>query len=119
MTETHAVPVIDAKMRCDVCLSGRDIAGVAASVTGAISFCYCRRCLNKQAEPEWTFEYLYSDVGHDGEGLADWVSSLSTYKNGGYWTWDEWVAWRRKWPRRLKHAIIRFWRRNILHDPYA
>lgn len=82
-------------MKCDVCGTKENLAGVASSTTGAISFCFCVPCLQMHAEPEWTFEYLYSDVGHNGDGLADWVTELMTYKDGEYWSWDRWKAWRK------------------------
>lgn len=81
-------------MTCDVCKRDRE-THVASSTTGAISFAFCNECLQNNAEPEWTLEYLYSDVGHKGEGLADWVKQLKTYKDDKYINWDEWFDWRR------------------------
>ena len=59
-----------------------------------MSFASCRECLSNVAEPEFCFHYLYDCVSHDGEGLADFVNELSTFKDGVYMTWTEWKAWR-------------------------
>lgn len=80
------------ELTCDVC--GQPAIGVASSCVGPISWAFCRECLNQKAEPEFSFGYLYDEVSTDGEGLADWVSILKTFKDGRYWTWDEWVKWR-------------------------
>jgi hypothetical protein len=78
---------------CDVC--GQPAKGVASSTLGAISFAFCQECLNHSAEPEFMFYYLYDDVSHDGEGLSEHINDLSTWKDGRYWEWPEWLAWRK------------------------
>lgn len=84
------------EMRCDVCNTADNIAGVASSSIGAISFCFCKTCLSNNAEPEFCLEYLYSEVGNEGLGLAEHVANYTTFKDGKYWTWDEWAAWRKQ-----------------------
>ena len=87
------------KPHCDCC--NRDTAKtyVRSSALGPMSMAYCLRCLTERAEPEWGFHYMYDMVGTRGEGLADWVKTLKTFKivetKGEYITWDEWFAWRR------------------------
>lgn len=85
-------------MVCNVCCKSEQIAGVAASPLGPISFCYCVPCLQVGAQPEFMLEYLYSEVGIEGEGLADWVSEVVTFKENEYWTWDRWKTWRKDNP---------------------
>lgn len=80
----------DPEMRCSVCNSDKEIAGVASSPVGPISHVYCKTCLVNGAVPECDLIYLYEDVGDKGEGLAPWVSQLKTYKDGKYMPWDEW-----------------------------
>lgn len=79
---------------CDVCKKETEVH-TAACGFGAMSLGYCMECIRSGAEPEWGFEYLYGDVGNKGEGLAARVSDFKTWKDGKYWTWDEWVTWRR------------------------
>lgn len=88
----------DHKGKCDVCEKENVVVYVCSSATGPISFAYCNVCVNNMSEPEWTLEYMYSQVGTEGEGLADGVKKLTTWKDGRYWTWDEWTAWRKKNP---------------------
>src|SRR5678815_26833 len=80
---------------CDVCRRKKDWVGVHSSSLGPMSFASCMECLTKYAEMEGNFHYLYDCVGTKGEGLADWVQELITWKDGKYMTWPEWVAWRR------------------------
>lgn len=79
-------------LKCDVC--GREgVIGVASSSIGPMSQAYCGECAIKQAEPEWMFVYLLEDVGGGkSENLAGWVNQLSTWKDGKYLTWEEWLA---------------------------
>lgn len=77
---------------CDICGSSA-MVGVAASVIGPMSQAYCSECLANSAEPEWAFEYTY-EITDNGAEVAPWVSQLSTWKDGKYLTWDEWLAWR-------------------------
>lgn len=79
-------------MICQVC-DRNEAIGVCSSPFGPMSCAYCLPCLYEHAEPESTFEYLYSFVGKKGEGLVPiWAT---TYKDGNYITWDKWVVWRR------------------------
>lgn len=82
-------------LKCDICRREDNIAGVASSPFGPISFCYCIPCLQMGAQPEFILEYLYSDVGTEGEGLHDAVKEVFTFKDDKYWTWTDWVAWRK------------------------
>lgn len=41
----------DDELKCDCC--GKPAVGVYASTMGAISFAYCKDCLNKGIEPYW------------------------------------------------------------------
>ena len=74
-------------LTCDVC--GEPALGVASSCLGPMSNAYCRECLNNQAEPFWMFVYAFYEIGHDGEGLADWVHELTTFVDGAYLTFTE------------------------------
>lgn len=38
-------------LECDVC--GQPAVGVSSSTLGAISFAFCKRCLDEGAEPYW------------------------------------------------------------------
>lgn len=79
---------------CDVC-GKSESAGVACSAFGALSWSFCAECLAKPAEPEVAFAYLYEDVSDEGVGLAEWVDQFSTFKDGKYLTWREYVELRR------------------------
>lgn len=81
--------------RCEVCNRDNGPVQVACSAVGPASFAYCSECAHRNAEPLPCFSYLYDDVGNEGEGLADYVKTLQTYANGGYLTWDEYVAKRK------------------------
>jgi len=76
---------------CDVC--GEPAVGVASSSLGAISYAYCEECLLRYAEPVTAFEITYEVTSGD---VADWVKELTTYVNGKYLTWDEWLQLRNK-----------------------
>lgn len=78
---------------CDTCQREGEVF-VHSSSVGAMSIGSCRECLSKSAEPLFCFAYLYDFVSNDGEGLADHGKGLSTFMEGRYWTWEEWVAWR-------------------------
>lgn len=43
-------------MKCEVCSNEEYIAGVASSVLGAFSICWCTLCLKMGAEPKWAIE---------------------------------------------------------------
>lgn len=86
--------------QCDCCRREVGETFVCSSSTGPVSLAYCKECLKHRAEPEWTFHYLYDYVSTDGGGLAEWVQSLSTYKDDKYLTWSEWLLWRQTEPQK-------------------
>lgn len=79
------------RLTCDVC--SKSAVGVASSSLGAISYAYCDECLLRYAEPVTAFEITYEVTSGD---VADWVKELTTYVDGKYLTWDEWVGLRNK-----------------------
>lgn len=79
------------RLTCDVC--SKSAVGVASSYLGAISYAYCDECLLRYAEPVTAFEITYEVTSGD---VADWVKELTTYVNGKYLTWDEWLQLRNK-----------------------
>jgi late competence protein required for DNA uptake (superfamily II DNA/RNA helicase) len=78
----------DTKLICDVC-NKNEALGVASSPFGAISYAYCRECLNKPADPLMTFEYLFETI-YPNE--AAWVYKYFTFKDGKYISWQEFVS---------------------------
>lgn len=80
---------------CDCCHREAPQVWVHASSLVAMSFASCHECLKHMAEMEGTFAYMYDDVGTKGEGLVDEMKYFSTWRDGKYMTWTEWVAWRR------------------------
>lgn len=93
---------------CQVCHL-HPFIGVASSSIGAMSVAYCQECANRLAEPEWGFEYLYCYVGYEGDYLADWVDTLTTFKANKYWTWPEWKAWRKQYGPKCPEIPIEDW----------
>lgn len=79
---------------CDVCGVNPPV-GVASSVLGAISWAYCRTCLERHADVEVMFAVTYDTCG---DRVGEWLSEMSTWKDGRYWTWEEWLAWRKTQP---------------------
>ncbi len=79
------------RLTCDVC--SKSAVGVASSSLGAISYAYCNECLLRYAEPVTAFEITYEVTSGD---VADWVRTLTTFIDGKYLTWDEWVGLRNK-----------------------
>jgi len=73
--------------KCDVCKIN-DSVGVVASTLGPVSNAICRTCLNKRAEFVGMFGYIYDEIGTE---VADHVKASSTFIDGKYVTWDEWV----------------------------
>lgn len=65
--------------------------GVACSGLGPVSWCYCAECAVRYTEPECMFEYVYDDCG---DNVADHVRRCTTYRDGKYMTWAEYVAFR-------------------------
>jgi len=73
-------------MKCEVCHSKEDIAGVASSNKGAISFCYCQLCLAMEADPKWTCDFVVENCGglengHKGCLLTYYDQLDDTYKD--------------------------------------
>lgn len=73
--------------KCEICGVNESI-GAVASMLGPVSNAICRTCLHNRAEFVGMFEYIHEAVGDD---VADHVKTLSTYVDGKYLTWDEWV----------------------------
>lgn len=95
MTQEEGLPFEASPNKCDCC--GRPPMRqifVCSSSVGAASFGFCEECIQRVAEPEFCFHYLYDFVSTDGEGLSADINGLSTYKDGAYMSWKEWVAWR-------------------------
>lgn len=76
-------------LSCNVC--NKPAIGVASSSFGAVSWAFCAECMNKPAEPECMFCYLYEDVSDRGEGLRPEVNSYFTYIDGVYVSWPDYV----------------------------
>lgn len=79
---------------CDTCKREGRETFVHCSSVGSMSISSCRECLDRLAEPMFSFEYLYDFVSTDGDGLAEWVDGFSTFMDDRYMTWAEWKAWR-------------------------
>ena len=75
---------------CEVC-NVNEMVAVCCSAFGAMSSAYCLECHQRMAEPEFGFSYVWEST--DGN-VAEWVHQMSTWKDGRYWTWQEWVDWR-------------------------
>jgi hypothetical protein len=74
--------------KCDVCLKDEPTF-VVSSTLGPVSFSYCTECVKNNAEPVFTFKYLWDELG---DGVADHVRQCKTFVDGSYITWDEIVA---------------------------
>lgn len=77
---------------CTVC--GRSAIGVASSVLGAMSFAYCKECLEQGAEPLPMLTFVINDVGE--QDIAEWVKELKSYNEGQYIEWNEIVQHAKK-----------------------
>src|SRR5689334_8024313 len=76
---------------CDVC-GAKDVqVHVASSPVAPISWAHCEGCIKKWATPLVDFAYLYDFVSKDGQGLRPEVNELTSYKDGKYITWQEYV----------------------------
>lgn len=92
--------MIDSK--CDVC--GRSpILGVASSSLGPISFAFCDECIQKNAEPACMLDATLDSVGLN---VAPHVKACSTWVNGVYISWDEYVTSQGGWLLRLEGVMI-------------
>jgi len=67
-------------LTCNVC-NKNEALGVASSALGAISFAYCRTCLDHNADPYWIIQSSFKDCR--GE-VAEWAQAMSIYRNGVY-----------------------------------
>jgi hypothetical protein len=74
---------------CNVC-DLKPGVGVASSCLVAMSFSFCEDCLTHHAEPYEVLHFVLVENGPNG--VADWVKTLSTFKDGKYISWDEFVA---------------------------
>ena len=68
------------KLTCNVC-EEHEALGVASSALGAVSFAYCRECLEHNADVYGMIQFSFEDC--QGK-VADWVKDLSIYKDGIY-----------------------------------
>ena len=75
-------------LNCDTCQRTK-AHGVYCSGLGPVSFAYCVECLVNHAEPEFMFEFVYENIGTE---VAKHVECSSTFKDGKYLTWREWLA---------------------------
>lgn len=76
---------------CDVCRRKR-ILMVCNCGFGAMSLGYCAECHQRRSEPEWGFEYLLFEVANgDPYSLHESVKYMTTYIDGQYVSWDDWV----------------------------
>lgn len=73
---------------CDVC-DKTEMVGVVSSSFGPVSLAYCKECLEKPADAEFIFQYLYNDVGDRGEGLVKELDKFYTWREGAYISWSE------------------------------
>lgn len=88
-----------AGMVCDCChRPEQKVVGVASSGFIAMSFAWCGECLQQHVEPEWVLSYLYYEVGDHGENLIADEHLPGTWKDGRYWTWEQWKDWARTQP---------------------
>jgi len=61
---------------------------VCSSGLGPISLSYCAECVENLAEPEFMFDATFDMTG---ELVADHVKQMSTFKDGKYIKWEDWV----------------------------
>jgi hypothetical protein len=73
---------------CEVC-DREATTWVHGSSLGPFSIASCRACLSEIAEPEYAFAITFEETGGD---VAPHVKRCSTWKDGRYMTWAEWVA---------------------------
>ena len=57
------------KFTCDVC--GKEAVGVASSVTGPVSFAYCKECLQEKREPYGALVSMVSCCGNSLDDIND------------------------------------------------
>lgn len=75
--------------------------GVASSSLGAISWAWCKECLDQCAEPAVMFEHMFEDVADgDIDKLVPEFRTYTVYSQGQYWPVSVWWFWRMLQPRR-------------------
>lgn len=75
--------------RCDICGGSENILGCGASSIGPASFMMCQTCIEHNAEPSFAFAYVAEEVGED---VADFVNDLTTYIDGKYISYSEYLT---------------------------
>lgn len=81
-------------MICNCCnkeFNPSEEGGVSCSGLGPVSWAYCGECAKNYTEPECMFEYIYDDCG---DNVADHVRKCTIFKDGEYWSWERYVAYR-------------------------
>lgn len=76
-------------MKCDVCSTTKDLAGVACSALGPVSFQYCRSCAENYAEPEGWIAALIRDAGGTNNIRNDILDTVTFFKDGQYYPMRE------------------------------
>lgn len=73
---------------CDVC-NKNPMIGVA-STSIPFSCAFCKECAQQGADPEWVFEYFFTDVmtNKDPSTIRE---GLVTYKDGKYISFQDWA----------------------------
>jgi len=74
--------------KCNVCEVNEPV-GVACSGLGPVSFTYCKTCLEMNAEPLMMMDATFEIIGPD---VANHVKKCTTYVDGEYITWDQFVT---------------------------
>lgn len=94
-----------AGLTCDSCGRG-NVIGVASSSLGAVSWAWCRECLDHNAEPPIMFEFVFEDVA-DGniDNLVPEFKTYQVYLQGQYWPITVWWFWRMLEPRREQSEL--------------
>lgn len=65
-------------MKCEVCGTSENIAGVCSSSFGPMSLCYCQICLAMGAEPKFGCQFTYEYVGIS-DGLTYFDTERDNY----------------------------------------
>jgi hypothetical protein len=76
-------------MKCDVCGTEENFAGVASSSLGPISFAFCVECAQRYAEPSFMLACNLDMMEGKIQNLADWAKDISTFVDGKYVTFQE------------------------------
>jgi hypothetical protein len=70
-------------LTCNVC-EAEPAVGVASSALGAVSLAYGRTCLDKNADATYMLEGTYLSIGPNLADYAEWVWTITTYRDGEY-----------------------------------